>query len=158
MPPASRALFSLVWFQCTRERLCINQVRSLLSVLGMLLGYSFEPRPNSCALASAGMVMTNGLSINGCLWQGKTRLTVQTFGLWQPQRLDVIQAEIPFLLLHQEDKRRLCWQGRLQMQTVHLQCAKKVVSDSLGLVDFTIGLVNSVLSLPAWQLKFLREL
>ena len=48
----------------------------------MLLGYSFEPRPNSCALASAGMVMTNGLSINGCfywkkktVWQGKTRLT-----------------------------------------------------------------------------------
>ena len=43
------------------------------------------------------------------------------------------------------------------MQTVHLQCAKKVVSDSLGLVDFTIGLVNSVLNLPAWQLKFLRD-
>ena len=29
-----------------------------------------------------------------------------------------------------------------------LQCAKKVVSDSLGLVDFAIGLVNSVLSCP----------
>ena len=29
------------------------------------------------------------------------------------------------------------------MQTVHLQCVEKVVSDSLGLVDFTIGLVNS---------------
>ena len=28
------------------------------------------------------------------------------------------------------------------------QCAKKVVSDSLGLVDFAIGLVNSVLNLP----------
>ena len=34
------------------------------------------------------------------------------------------------------------------------QRAKKVVSNSLGLVDFTIGLVNSVLNLPAWQLKF----
>ena len=44
------------------------------------------------------------------------------------------------------------------MHTVHPQCAKKVMSDSLGLVDFTIGLVNSVLNLPAWQLKFLREL
>ena len=28
------------------------------------------------------------------------------------------------------------------------QRAKKVVSDSLGLVDFAIGLVNSVLNLP----------
>ena len=37
----------------------------------MLLGYSFEPRPNSCALASAGMVMTNGLSINGCFYWKK---------------------------------------------------------------------------------------
>ena len=34
------------------------------------------------------------------------------------------------------------------------QRAKKVVSNSLGLVDFTIGLVNSVLNLPTWQLKF----
>ena len=36
------------------------------------------------------------------------------------------------------------------------QRAKKVVSDSLRLVDFTSGLVNSVLNLPAWQVKFLR--
>ena len=34
------------------------------------------------------------------------------------------------------------------------QRAKKVVSDSPRLVDFTIGLVNSVLNLPAWQVKF----
>ena len=31
------------------------------------------------------------------------------------------------------------------------QLAKKVVSDSLGLVDFAIGLVNSVLNLPDGQ-------
>ena len=36
------------------------------------------------------------------------------------------------------------------------QCAKKDVSDSPGLVDFTIGLVNSVLNLPAQQLKFFK--
>ena len=30
-----------------------------------------------------------------------------------------------------------------------IQRAKKVVSDSPGLVDFPIGLVNSVLNLPA---------
>ena len=34
------------------------------------------------------------------------------------------------------------------------QQAKKVVSDSLGLVDFAIGLVNSVLNLPDGQVKF----
>ena len=31
---------------------------------------------------------------------------------------------------------------------------KKVVSDNLGLVDFAIGLVNSVLNLPDKQAKF----
>ena len=33
------------------------------------------------------------------------------------------------------------------------QRAKKVVTDSLGLVDFAIGLVNSVLNLPDGQVK-----
>ena len=44
----------------------MNRVRSLLSMRGILLGYSFEPRPNSCAIATACSVMTIGLSINGC--------------------------------------------------------------------------------------------
>ena len=35
--------------------------------------------------------------------------------------------------------------------------AKKVVSDSPGLVDFAIGLVNSVLNLPDVQVKFFEE-
>ena len=34
-----------------------------------------------------------------------------------------------------------------------MQCAKKVVSDSLRLVDFAIGLVNSVFNLPDGQDK-----
>ena len=34
------------------------------------------------------------------------------------------------------------------------QRAKKVVSDSPGLVNFAIGLVNSVLNLPEGQVKF----
>ena len=38
-----------------------------------------------------------------------------------------------------------------------MQCAKKVVSDSLGLVDFAIRLVNSVLNLPNAQVKFVVE-
>ena len=37
------------------------------------------------------------------------------------------------------------------------QCAKKVVSDSPGLVEFAIGLVNSVLNLPNGQMKFFEE-
>jgi len=37
------------------------------------------------------------------------------------------------------------------------QRAKKVVSDSLGLVDFAIGLVNSVLNLPDRQVMFFEE-
>ena len=34
------------------------------------------------------------------------------------------------------------------------QHAKKVVADSLGLVDFAIGLVNSGLNLPDGQINF----
>ena len=37
------------------------------------------------------------------------------------------------------------------------QRAKKVVSDSPGLVDFTIRLVNSVLNLPNGQVKYFEE-
>ena len=37
------------------------------------------------------------------------------------------------------------------------QRAKKVVSNSPGLMDFIIGLVNSVLNLPAWQVKSFKE-
>ena len=38
-----------------------------------------------------------------------------------------------------------------------IQCVKEVVSDSPGLVDFAIGLVNSVLNLPDGQVSFLGE-
>ena len=37
------------------------------------------------------------------------------------------------------------------------ECAKKVVCDSLGLVDFAIWLVNSVLNLPKEQVKFFKK-
>ena len=36
-----------------------------------------------------------------------------------------------------------------------LQRAKKVVSNSPGLVDFAVGLVNSVINLPDGQVNFL---
>ena len=37
------------------------------------------------------------------------------------------------------------------------QRAEKVVSDSPGLVDFAIGLVNSVFNLPDGQVMFFKE-
>ena len=40
---------------------------------------------------------------------------------------------------------------------VKFQRAKKVLSDSLGLVDFAIGLVNSVFNLPDGQVMFYEE-
>ena len=79
--PVSRVFLSLVRFWRTRERLCLNRVRSLLSMRFMLLGYSFEPRPNSCTLGIALSVMTIGLSIDGSshskkpVWREITRLT-----------------------------------------------------------------------------------
>ena len=42
-------------------------------------------------------------------------------------------------------------------ETDKTQCATKVVSDSPGLVDFAIGLVNSVFSLPNGQVMFFGE-
>ena len=39
-----------------------------------------------------------------------------------------------------------------------LQRAKKVVSDSPGLVDFAIGQVNSVRNLPDGQVKIFRRI
>ena len=37
------------------------------------------------------------------------------------------------------------------------QHAKKVLSDSPGLLDFAIGLVNSVINLPDGQVMFYEE-
>ena len=41
--------------------------------------------------------------------------------------------------------------------STHNQRAKKVVSNSPGLVDFAIGQVNSVFNLPDWQVMFYEE-
>ena len=51
------------------------------------------------------------------------------------------------------------WQGFSsgKKQSVTRQRSKKVVSDSLGLVDFAIGLVNSVFNLPDGQVMFFEE-
>ena len=44
------------------------------------------------------------------------------------------------------------------MDGVLFQSAKKVVSDSPGLVDFAIRLVSSVLNLPNGQVLFFGEI
>ena len=41
--------------------------------------------------------------------------------------------------------------------SIPVQRAKKAVSDSLRLVDFAIGLVNSVINLPDRQVKLFEE-
>ena len=48
--------------------------------------------------------------------------------------------------------KKCCWPLRDMRQR-----AKKVVSDSPGLVDFAIGLVNSVFNLPDEQVMFFEE-
>ena len=55
---AVRAFLLLTRIWCIRERLCMNQVRSLLSMRCMLFGYGLQPRPNSLPLATAGSFMT----------------------------------------------------------------------------------------------------
>ena len=69
-------------------------------------------------------------------------------------------------LKHLYEKNSLChsvtlaWfsiQILVNSKTFKLQHAKKVVSDSPGLVDFAIGLVNSVFNLPNGQVRFFEE-
>ena len=52
--PANRAFLWLAKFGV------LERVRPLLSMRGMLRGYSLEPRSNSHALATVGSVMTIG--------------------------------------------------------------------------------------------------
>ena len=76
-------------------------------------------------------------------------------------------AFITAVLLHQTDNINhspYCCNGRagqsqnkILMKVKH-QCAKKVVSDSLGLVDFAIGLVIFVLNLPEGQVLYFGEI
>ena len=65
--PASRAFLLLARFWRSRERLCMNRVRSLLNMRCMLPGYSLEPKPNMPDLGAilvfhgtAGSIITIG--------------------------------------------------------------------------------------------------
>ena len=64
---AGRAFLLLARFWRSRERLCMNRVRSLLNMRCMLPGYSLQPKPNMPDLAAilvfhgtAGSIITNG--------------------------------------------------------------------------------------------------
>ena len=57
------------------------------------------------------------------------------------------------MVLRQVRRLRLASQEMLEIQR-----AKKVVSDSPGQVDFTVGLVNSVFNLPGGQVMFFEEI
>ena len=93
---------NFAWIKC---KLC-------LGMRGMLLGYSFEPRSNSRALATAGSVMTIGLSTScRCLRSKKknltreTRLTSPEDELQWPQKFDTVQVESPFSPPHRSTRR-----------------------------------------------------
>ena len=116
-------------FWRSHERLCI---RSLLSMRGMLLRYSFEPRPKGRVLVSLGSVMTIDQSINGCSHSEKRNSLARenkidqsrSMGCGQcPQRFDTIQAERPFHLLTQEEAK-----GSLLVGCVVFRGNKKVKS------------------------------
>ena len=86
--PASRAFLLLARFWRSRERLCMNRVRSLLNMRCMLPGYSLEPKPITPDLAAilvfhgtTGSIITIGfvtkrtLALEKPVWWEKTRLT-----------------------------------------------------------------------------------
>ena len=101
-----------------QERLCRTWATSLLSMRGMLLGYSFEPRPR--ALGTAGSVMTIGLSMNRCLHSKKNQFDerkqdwlVQKIGL-RPRDSGIVCFS-PFR--SRRDKRRRYTQGGTRVLT-----------------------------------------
>ena len=66
--------------------------------------------------------------------------------------LGIISGSGSFRGLYRTPIKSAPWLNQLQYQR-----AKKVVSDSLGLVDFAIELVNFELNLPDGQVKFFEE-
>ena len=80
-------------------------------------GYSLEPSPNGGVLAKAGSVMNISLSINGCSRSKKE--IVSRANKIDLYRSSGIQAGTPFVLLPQEDRRRLCSQSAF----IHIQNA-----------------------------------
>ena len=95
-----------------------------------ILLYDFDARTTKSAMKKKRMTC----ALNFLVWQTKpSDLHVTRFKFWSQTQLSGVSFDLQFT-----------------------QLAKKV-SDSPGLVDFAIGLVNSVLNLPNGQVKFFEE-
>ena len=113
------------------ERLCMNWERSLLNMRSMSLGYSFEPRPNSRALATEVLVVTIGLSINSNkwmlhskkpVWRERTRFTGPEVWAAATSKVWRDSSRAAFLLPTQEDQRRLCSHGDTTVISIQSSC------------------------------------
>ena len=91
-------------FWRTRENLCMNRVRSLLSLRCLLQGYISEPRPNSRDLRTKGSVKEV---------RGFINIQILSFRHLKGST----HFEPPTLLLIKEQKRRLC----TQLEVFHSQ-------------------------------------
>ena len=91
---------SLARFWCTWERLCMNRVRSLLSMCCMLLGYSLNPGLIALNLVQRAQLWSSVCQWkDACTWRPSLRLTSPEVRAAATSKLDVIQAEPPFHLL-----------------------------------------------------------
>ena len=113
------------------ERLCLNWERSLLNMRSMSLGYSFEPRPNSRALATEVLVVTIGFSLNSNkwmlhskkpVWRERTRLTGPEVWAAATSKVWRDSSRAAFLLPTQEDQRRLCSHGDTTVISIQSSC------------------------------------
>ena len=66
--PASRAFLLLARFWRSRQRLCMNRLRFLLSMCCMLPGYSLEPKPNMPDLVAILVFTVQGVNYNHQLY------------------------------------------------------------------------------------------
>ena len=66
-------------------------------------------------------------------------------------------VQMMILLLFLDKCSPAIWDNETNRELKQIQLAKKVVSDSPGLVDFAIGLVNSAFNLPDGQVMFFLE-
>ena len=92
------------------------RIRSLLNIYCMLLGYSFKPSPNSLAFGTSDPVMTIGLSISNARTP-KTSSTKENMADWSRSLSCAdLKGLAPFRRgLKEEDKRKLCSHGELQV-------------------------------------------
>ena len=123
-------------FWRSRENLCMNRVRSLLSMRYLLQGYISEPRPNSRDLRTKGSVKRfAGLSIYRYLvsatWKARRISSLLLFSslknkkggcahslrFFTPRRID---KKFKFLFLSNEEYITMwknCWRGSIRMDT-----------------------------------------